>query len=106
MDLERATASMRAENLATLDFGDIVNDLMHGPAVPATVSFRVQWSGITRRVRPRDAANGWRGEFVEDTATLEWSSTEAALTFVSDPANLSHTEFAMLGRERNGVFFS
>jgi hypothetical protein len=36
---------------------------------------------------------------------MEWSAvSDAGFEFVSDPAETSHTEFAILGQEKNGVF--
>lgn len=99
-------ATYRAEDLVTLDFGDIVNDLLHGAAVPATVSFEVRWERSGDHFRLRDAANGFVGEFVEATASIEWSAQEATFSFVSDPASASTSVFAAVGNERNGVFFS
>lgn len=97
---------MKIDDLATKDFGNVVNDLQHGPSVPATVSFDVQWSGKGSQSQVRNAARGFRGEFVETLqATIAWSAQESGFTFVSDPAETSHTEFAELGREDNGVFF-
>ena len=96
---------MQASGIETKDFHDIVNDLKHGPSVPVIASFDVQWSGKTKQYQLRDAVNGFRGEFVETSATLEWSASEAGLDFVSDPPETSHTEFAVLGQEHNGVFF-
>ena len=98
-------ASLQASGIETKDFHDTVNDLLHGPSIPVVASFDVQWSGKTRQFQLPDAANGFRGEFVETSATLEWSSSEAGLDFVSDPAETSHTELAVLGQEHNGVFF-
>jgi len=99
-------ASLEVDNLATKDFHDIVNDLLHGASVPATASFEVQWSGKKSQFQMRDPVHGFRGEFVETSqATIEWSAQEAGFTFVSDPAPTSNTVFAELGREHNGVFF-
>ena len=97
---------MKVDDLATRDFGNIVNDLQHGPSVPATASFDVQWSGKGSQFQLRDAANGFRGEFVETLqATIAWSAQESGFTFVSDPPETSQAVFAELGREHNGVFF-
>jgi hypothetical protein len=38
-------------------------------------------------------------------ATIEWSSQQAGFSFQSDPASTSVSEYAILGHERNGVFF-
>ena len=99
-------ASVIASGLETKDFHDTVNDLQHGPSVPATTSFDVQWSGRKGQVKVRNADQGFRGQFVETSATMEWSAvSEAGFEFVSDPATTSHTVFARLGQEKNGVFF-
>jgi len=99
-------AFLKVDDLATKDFGNVVNDLHHGASVPATASFDVQWSGKGNQSQLRNVAQGFRGEFVETLqATIAWSAQESGFTFVSDPAETSHTEFAELGREDNGVFF-
>jgi len=115
-------AIYQVSNLATLDFHDFVNDsLLHGPSTPTTLSFRVEWGGpITDRLnikpgRPgtSDPDNGFAGEFVFNSATMWWTANEpnrpqvwgGPAMYVSDPANTSHSDFAMVGHERNGVFF-
>ncbi len=99
------TATLQVRNVATRDFHDTVNDLKHGPSVPATASFAVQWQGVLERVKIRDTTHGFAGEFVNNRATMTWSASEAAFTFVSDAASTSHSEFAAVGHERNGQFF-
>ena len=99
-------AAFALEGLETSDHHDIVNSLKRGPSIPATASFNVQWSGVKRRFQVQDAVNGFRGTFVETAATIEWSSSDERLDFVSDPADTSTTVSAVLGREHNGVFFS
>jgi len=97
---------MDFSNLDIRDFHDIVNSLQRGPSVPAEVSFRIRWSGVKARVNVRDTTNQFVGHFIEDTATVNWSSKQEGFKFVSDPAKTSTTVFAEIGRERNGVFFS
>jgi hypothetical protein len=106
IDLGKATASMAFSNLHTRDFHDFVNTAHRGPSVPADVSFRIRWSGVTDRVQIRDEKNQFVGNFIEDTATVSWSSKQKDFQFVSDPASTSTSLFAEIGRERNGVFFS
>jgi hypothetical protein len=60
---------------------------------------------VKRRFQVRDAVNGFEGTFVETAATIEWLASDAHVFFVSDPADTSTTVAAVLGRERNGVFF-
>jgi hypothetical protein len=93
-------------DLQTRDFHNLVNTLHRGPSVPADVSFRIRWSGVTDRVQIRDEKDKFVGDFIEDTATVSWSSKQRDFQFVSAPASTSTSLFAEIGRERNGVFFS
>ena len=99
-------ASYQVQNIGVLDHHDIVNALVGGgPApVPATVSFRVEWSGVSDRENVNNSSDGHAGEFVFGHAQLRWSATMGDTTFVSDPLASSTSAFAVLGHERNGVF--
>ena len=89
-----------------LDYGTLPNALALGPAVPASVSYELRWSGpVSRDITVRDADHSFRGEFKENTATLSWSAARAGFKFVSDTASTSKAVFAQLARESNGVFF-
>jgi hypothetical protein len=96
---------MDVSGLHVEDYHDIVNALMDGPSVPATVSYHLRWSGVSRRVKTRDKTNKFVGNFIEDTATIRWSARRRGFKFVSAHTNTSTTVFAQIGRERNGVFF-
>ena len=117
VDPGKGTATYQVSNLQTLDFLDFFNDALHGPSIPATLSFTVQWGGkiTNRRTITTKEANelslGFAGEFVYNSATVEWSASEPTraggpTTFVGDPAGASgqHSDFAVVGHERNGVF--
>jgi len=56
-------------------------------------------------VKLHDTTNQFAANFIEDTATVGWSSEQEGFKFVSAPASTSTTVFAEIGRERNGVFF-
>jgi hypothetical protein len=101
------TASLRLTDFKVFDDHNFQNSIKGDGAkpVPATVSFDVRWSGVTRRVKVRDQKNGYAGKFVENTATVEWSAKETGFAFTSDPAKTSKSVFAVIGHERNGVFF-
>ena len=89
------------------DYFNIPNALFGPtPPVPASVSFELRWSGVTKRVHTRDVTNHFVGDYIEDTATIHWTANEAGFHFVSDSANPSTTVFAEIGSESNGVFFS
>jgi len=99
---------MRIRDLAVTDFHDIPNALFGGgPApVPATISVRVRWSGITERVRINNVDQGFAGKFIRNQAQMEWAATTRDFTFVSQPASTSSSAFAELGHMRNGSFFA
>jgi hypothetical protein len=111
----KGTATYQVHDLATLDFHDFVNDsLFHGRSTPTILSFKVEWGGkITDRRNIKDTTNGFAGEFVFNSATMVWSANEPTrpaewggpATYISDPASESRSDFAMVGHERNGVFF-
>jgi hypothetical protein len=107
IDLGAGKASFKLANVALKDFGDVVNDFKHGPSVPATASFDVQWSGVIKKTKIRDEKNGFAGKFVITGATLEYVASVPAhnFEFVSDAAKTSKNLFAEIGHERNGVFF-
>ena len=100
---------MQASNVAILDYGYIANALFGGgpPPTPGTVSFKVVWSGVGQRLNIKNTDpvyGGYAGEFVRNTAQMEWSATVGDYTFVSDPIATSSSSFAEIGQERNGVF--
>lgn len=97
---------MRLSDLDIEDYHDLVNALKDGPSVPAEVSYHIQWHGVKRVDRVHDATNHFSGRFIEDSATVEWSASEHGFRFKSDPASTTVTEFAEIGEERNGLFFS
>jgi hypothetical protein len=109
VNLGKGTASLRLTDFKVFDDHNLKNSLSGAPytlqPVPATVSFDVRWSGVTRRVKVRDQKLGYAGKFIEDTATIEWSASEKGFTFKSDAAKTSTSVFAVIGHERNGVFF-
>jgi hypothetical protein len=111
LNLEDATASMVSHDLHIEDYGNIVNAINNGPSTPATVSFDIKWSGLVNRVTV-DASNNsgfgshdWGGRFAVTGAAAQWTGSTTGFSFTSDPAATSKTLFAIIGHERNGVFF-
>ena len=94
-------------NRALRDDFTFENSVLHnGPRpVRATASFIMKWFDAKRRFRMRDAANDFGGRYVATDASIFWSAKEEGFAFVSEPADKSKAVFAILGRERNGVFF-
>ena len=110
MQLGKGSASLEASNVAILDYGYIPNALFGGgpPPIPGTVSFKVVWSGVHERLNIKNTDpvyGGFAGEFVRNSAQMEWSATVGDYTLVSDPIVTSSSSFAELGHERNGSFF-
>jgi hypothetical protein len=107
VNLARGTATVTASNVDVLDHGQIPNALSGmGPAPkPATVSFRVQWSGGTGGVPVGNAEQGFSGQFLRNSGQMEWTATAGDYKFVSAPLATSSSSFAEIGREANGIFF-
>jgi hypothetical protein len=103
INLGGGSAALHVADLDVEDYGNVVNALMDGTSVPATVSFDVSWNGVSERVNIRNQSVDFGGEYVRNSAELVWSAQEAGFTFQSDPLA---SDFATLGHERNGVFFS
>ena len=102
---------MEANNIQVIDYGDIGNALFGGgPApVPASVSFKVVWSGVRERLNIKNTDpvfGGFAGEFIRNSAQMEWTATAGDYSLVSDPLGTSSSSFAEIGHERNGSFFS
>ena len=98
-------ASFTARDLPMPDYGDFVNSILPGSSVPATVSFDIRWHDIDERDNRKNTGDDFAGEFVTTKATAEWSSRQEGFEFQSDPAATSVSEHAIVGHERNGVFF-
>ena len=108
--LGKGFAEMEAEKVPIIDYVNFGNALFGGGPTPIRgwVSFKVRWSGVNERVKIRNTDpvyGGFEGEFVRNTAQLEWSGRVGDLSFVSDPIGTSSSSFAEIGHERNGKFF-
>jgi hypothetical protein len=106
----KGSAVMIANNLPILDYRDIANALFGGGPAPiaGTVSFKVAWSGVKERLNIKNTDpvyGGFAGEFVRNSAQMEWTATVGDYHFVSAPLATSSSSFAEIGKERNGVFF-
>ncbi len=99
-------ASLRATHLPEKDAHTLLNALTGGATVPSTVSFDMTWTGKRPLMEVTDAVHGFTGSFMFSTVTVAWSAQQAGFSFVSDPADTTRTVAAVMGRERNGVFFT
>jgi hypothetical protein len=116
VELDSARASMHVDGLSVPDAHDLANSLTHGrgllnppippiASVPATVSFDVRWSGEISRATVVNEAQNFRGDFIKTGSTIEWSSVQNGFFFDSEEPNPARNIGAVIGRERNGVFF-
>ena len=111
VNFENGRARMEARHVPIFDYGNFANTLFAvGPApVQGSVSFRVVWSGAGERVSIRNTDpvfGGFEGDFIRNSAQMQWSGTVGDLRFESDPLKTSSSSFAEIGREQNGVYFS
>lgn len=111
VQLGKGSASLQASEVPVFDYGTTPNALfgpVPSPLPTGSVSFTVVWSGVGQRVNIRNTDptyGGFAGEFVRNTAQMEWTATVGDYTFVSDPLVTSSSSFAEIGHERNGSFF-
>ena len=104
-DLDDGFVTFSANHLSLPDAGNLDNALHGGPTVPARVSFRMRWTGIGSPFQFTSTTDGFRGNFQFATVGIEWSAQTRGFSFVSDPADTTVTVAAIIGEERNGVFF-
>ena len=103
-------------NVPVMDAHDLLNNLTNGKgfsnpmippiaAVPATVSFDIEWSGIVSSAKIVNEAQNFRGQFAQTGATISWSAAQAGFTFTSENPNPARNFYSVIGHEQNGVFF-
>jgi hypothetical protein len=104
----KGRATLQVRNAPIFDHGNVAHAFHGGPPapIPGTVSFTVQWHGVTSRQNIRNEGDGHAGEFVFNAAQMEWTATAGIYTFQSAPLATSVSKGALLGHERNGVFFN
>ena len=71
----------------------------------AEVTFDIEWSGIIDSAHVTNEAMNFEGDFAYTGSTIQWSARDpvTGFQFTSDPATVLRG--AVLGHERNGVFF-
>ena len=99
------TASYAVRNLQIADYGSFDNSFSGATGVPARVSFEVHWSGGDR-VNILDEDNAFAAQFFRGQAYMAWTAVVGDYQFQSDPIETSHSDFAEIGRMKNGVYFT
>lgn len=110
VDFDNGNAILEASHIPIFDYGSVPNALFAGgpPPVPGFVSFKFVWSGVTERVTIRNTDpvyGGFAGEFIRNSAQIEWTAVAGDFTLESDPMTSSSSAFAEIGQESNGSFF-
>ncbi len=107
VDLEDATASFDFEG-EIFDDHDLKSSLTRNypPGYPrtATVEFHLKWEGVLDRGMVTNTSEGFTGEYIQDVATIKWSSEQDGFRFESEDPNPARNVASVIGRERNGVF--
>lgn len=115
VSLGSGTASLTMSDVPVIDAHDLANSLTNGQGLaslgippvaprPATVSFDIEWSDVIARAEVTNEAQDFTGQFVETSATVNWSANTAGFLFVSEASN-QRSFYSVVGHERNGVFF-
>ena len=123
VDFDQGQARLCVSGLEVFDDHDLANPLTDGLGLPgglgftypaiapvapirATVSFEVQWNGIVAMAEIHNSAQNFAGSFLSTGATIKWSADEPGFHFESETPDPKWNLVSVLGRERNGVFFS
>src|SRR5215831_3954996 len=106
VNLQQGTASLEVADLDEEDYHNLSNALHDGPSEPATVAYKMRWAPAAPEMKVTDAVHDFTGRFRLTTVTIEWTAETPTFKFVSDPAKTSNNVRSVIGRERNGVFFS
>jgi hypothetical protein len=104
VDLDAKTASLDLSHTKIDDYGNVVRALTTDSEIASgSIDVELRWHGGTGPTLIRDTTNHFTGRYVTGSATLQWSAKEPGFEFTSDPGV---AEFARIGQERNGVFFT
>jgi hypothetical protein len=111
--LAAGTAELHAENICLFDAFTIKNSLSEdrplGFVSGRIESIDLKWSGVIRSfLGVHDTANQFAGDFFEIgnvTIAVTAVTPVSGFRFVSNPAS-TIVNYAQIGSERNGVFFS
>lgn len=116
VDLGGGTAEFHAQDICVFDAFTVANsmslDRPLGFVSGRIDSVDIKWSGIIKSfIGVHDTVNNFSGDFFEignvtmAVTAVTPASTGHGFRFVSDPASTT-VNYAQIGRERNGVFFS
>jgi hypothetical protein len=100
-------AHFRLTEVFHSDYFKILNALFRTGPLPldARASLDIRWAGTRERRQVNNDTAGFRGQYTNATATIEWSAANAA-GYVFSTANSSETNIthAFTARVQSGVF--
>jgi hypothetical protein len=122
-DFDSGRARLRVRDLEVYDDHDIANSVTLGLGLPgglgfpysaippvapirATVSFDVEWKGIVDTAQIENTTQHFNGSFLSTGATIKWSAKEEGFELQSEAPDPTRNLISVLGREKNGVFFT
>jgi hypothetical protein len=113
VNFDQGIATYHMANLAMNDYGTLANALfgggapgVPGPGVGSTVTWSMQWRDVLETQDVRDASVGFAGTFKRTSAHIDWSMDNAEGLHFQSTGQDQKVITALLGRERNGVYFS
>jgi hypothetical protein len=118
VDFDDQRARLRVRDMDVFDDHDLANSLTQGLGIPtppikgvfpvrAKVSFDVEWNGALATAQIENSLQQFNGSFLSTGATISWTAEQPGFRFESDmPPDPKANLVSVLGRERNGVFFS
>jgi hypothetical protein len=118
VDFDGARAHLRVRDLNVFDNHDLANSLTQGLGLPnppiagvfpvrAKVSFDVEWNDALAMAQIENSSQNFKGSFLSTGATISWTAEQSGFRFESDrPPDPKANLISVLGRERNGFFFS
>jgi len=109
-NLGKGSASLEFQNVDVFDWITVPNSLSNGkllgPPAAATMSLKIQWTGVTRRISGfSDPTLGFQGDYLETGATIDVSVEQSDGSFSFTGSGDASGLFAEIGHEQNGVFF-
>ena len=118
IDFDQSQARLTVCDLNVFDDHDLANALTAGLGIPtppipgvfpvhAKVSFDVKWEGAIATAEIENTSQQFKGTFVSTGATITWTSSQPGFQFQSQtPPDPNANLVSVIGREKNGVFFS
>lgn len=118
VDFDNGRASLHVRDLDVFDDHDLANSLTQGLGIPtppipgvfpvrAKISFDVEWNGVLAMADIENTPQHFKGTFLSTGATISWSAQQSGFSFQSDmPPDPTANLVSVLGREKNGLFFT